>query len=249
MLSTQRSGSTFLCDQLRLRGGFVTHEYFNARYYLPILAERWACLSPAGVLDVPRYVAQLRSRRAGDNGVLGVNVHGSQLPVFLQFLDHLTDLEVQVVRVEREDKLAQAVSMAIAEQTRQWSRHFSPVATPRYDPDHITRKLEDIARQTAMIEAFCAVTGFDARTTTYERMTADGQDPLSVVDGIEFGAPQGEGLVSKQRGETNREWKSRYVQDCLALAAGSDPHSAGLVRRAGRRLARSLRLVPGGRGK
>jgi Stf0 sulphotransferase len=58
ILSTPRSGSTFLCQLLHRAGLCTPHEYFQCDHYLPLLAYRWACVD-GGCVSWQRYASAL----------------------------------------------------------------------------------------------------------------------------------------------------------------------------------------------
>ncbi|MFD1717377.1 Stf0 family sulfotransferase [Georgenia deserti] len=253
ILSTPRSGSTFLCDQLRMRAGFVPHEYFEPKYCLPYLAARWDCLDD-GELNVRRYAQSLRRHRVGRSGRLGINVQGSQLPLFGEFFDQFEDLAIRVIRVRRGDRLGQAISFAIAEQTRGWSRHFAKTGQPTYNYEHIARKVDDLAKQELVIDAFLNKHGLESVAVQYEELVSDPTPIISGALGEAIVPEVGEAaLIAKQRGTVNDEWRERYEAESLTLteryARQTEPASVPrrLVSRARRELRRALRSSGGRR--
>lgn len=244
LLSTPRSGSTFLCDLFRMRAGFVAHEYFNPNSNLPILADRWGCLDSRGVLDVGAYVAALRRYRTGSSGVLGINVQGSQLPLFETFMPLLGDLQLRVVRLDREDRIAQAISFVIADQTKQWTRQHTSRSQPRYDFRAINRRIEGLARETAKLDAFVHKHGMDVHRIRYEALVAA---PVETVNELLEGIPlTDEGVpavIGKQGNNLNSEWKRRYIDDSLRLSEGFAQPRGNIIRRGFRRLDRQSRRL------
>jgi LPS sulfotransferase NodH len=217
LLSTPRSGSKFVCDQFRLRGGFVTHEYFHPLTCLPLLADRWGALD-GGSVSAQGYVDALVRHRTSPAGVLGVNVHGVQLATFSKFLSLLTDApEVRVVNLQRRDRIAQAISFVVAQQTQEWIKGFESHGTPHYSSRQIDRAIKEIARQKAQIDAFVELHELEPLDLVYEEVAADPAGRLApVFSGLPLhGTSTASPVVERQSGATNREWHARYRRDVL----------------------------------
>jgi LPS sulfotransferase NodH len=217
LLSTPRSGSKYVCDQFRLRGGFVTHEYFHPLTCLPLLADRWGVLD-GGSVSARGYVDALVRHRASPEGVLGVNVHGVQLETFSKFLDLMTDApEVRVVNLQRRDRIAQAISFVVAKQTQEWIKGFESRGTAHYSARQIDQAIKEIARQKAQVDAFVELHDLEPTDLVYEEVAADPAGQLApILSGLPFtdvaaAAP----VVERQSGATNREWRARFRHDVL----------------------------------
>ncbi len=177
VLSTPRSGSTYLCQLLYNAGLCTAHEYFQREHYLPLLAERWGCLD-GGRVRPDLYAAALERHRTSDDGVLGINLHGSHLHRFVAALPFFSAEDVGYVWLQRRDKLRQAVSFGIAKQTGQWSSEFAKSAERRYDFAHYAERLGMIHRQEDLIRAFIAGNEVACDQISYEDLTSD---PAAVV--------------------------------------------------------------------
>lgn len=141
LLSTPRSGSTWLCSELFNRTGLIAHEYLQHHQYLPHLAKRFgvACEThgaQGSTLDVDLtdyYEALIRWR--SHHGVLGINAHVSHLPVLRAFLvifhRRNPDGQILIDYLSRRDKYRQAASLVIARKNRQWSETTD--STPHAD--------------------------------------------------------------------------------------------------------------------
>ena len=108
--------------------------------------------------------------------------------------DDLTQLTRQFgplkfIHLSRSDKIAQAVSLAIAEQTGLWHRHadgtvmektkeFRP---PVYDASAITRELAGLHAEADGWAAWFAKTNITPHRITYEALAADPQAELAKI--------------------------------------------------------------------
>lgn len=142
LVSTPRCGSTALCSEIYRQSGLVVHEYLQPFEYLPALASRMGAIKSAEVhpgsgskqvISLSKYLDELIRRRAV-NGVLGICCHASHL-VYLNALVKRAkqvnpSLEVQQDYLSRRDKFKQAVSYAIAIQTRSWSQTLPSETAP-----------------------------------------------------------------------------------------------------------------------
>jgi len=78
VLSTPRSGSTFFCDILFNCKICLAHEYLQTEQYLPVLANRWQCITNCS-LDKKKFIEELSRYRTSKEGILGINIHGSHI--------------------------------------------------------------------------------------------------------------------------------------------------------------------------
>jgi LPS sulfotransferase NodH len=223
ILSTPRSGSTYLC-QLLYRAGFcMAHEYFQPYQYLPLLAYRWGCVED-GHVSWPTYALALERHRTSARGVLGVNLHGAHVRHFLEALPSFTAPDVGYVWLRRRDKLRQAVSYAIALQTRKWSSHFARHAEPRYDHRRFRDSLEAIHAQEDLIQAFLHARAPVHGTVDYEDLVDDPSGNLKRLFDVESAhatAKDDRGL-RRQADVTNEAYLSRFAGDIID---GRDPSS------------------------
>lgn len=216
ILSTPRSGSTFLCDLFRLNDLCMPHEYFQASEYLPLLADRWGCITDEH-LDEPAYAARLVRHRASPQGWLGINLHGEHLPVFQRFEDHFAGVETCHVFVRRRNLIAQAVSYAIALQTGRWSSAFTARGKPLYRFDDILRCIDRIGRQNAACEAYLASHGITAIEMAYEDLAADPAGQFARLAVLPEGAAlRTDTALRRQSSALNAEWIARFSRDYLS---------------------------------
>jgi len=143
-LSTERSGSSFLCDALDKTGQFgIPDEYFSLKYM-----NTWAQLNniQETTLDVNRYIQFLFAKTTSPNGVFSVKIHAYQhaqlkkmgLEFFGIGFDH-------VYKITRRDKISQAYSFAKADLSKAWQSGDKPIAQPEVKFTEISRYLQVLA--------------------------------------------------------------------------------------------------------
>jgi LPS sulfotransferase NodH len=143
--STGRSGSNLLCDLLEQTGlAGVPMEYLNGNYM-----DAWRRRESVETPDVDTYLAGLERVRTSANGVFGVKAHAHHIDkrvgdpsAFLGRFDLL-------IFLERDDKLAQAISLFRASVSGAWKSQagpgsIQPQATPDFDPYLITLSLHQL---------------------------------------------------------------------------------------------------------
>jgi LPS sulfotransferase NodH len=223
--STDRSGSTFLCSLLWRTGVLgAPAEYWNYRSRpgaKPIgtqMMERLNASSPAD------YLEKLLACRTSKNGVFGVKAHSFDFKEVLRKFPKLLELlaPVTYVYIQRQDKVAQAVSMAKATQTGAWvAQAKSNTANLNYDRDLISKCLNFLERQDLDWMQWFEKHHIDPFVVVYEKLISD---PTSVVRGIlEFMGVEGDPReevhppdLEKQGDETNLEWVERFRQESPA---------------------------------
>jgi len=213
VLSTPRSGSTLLCDFLRINEACLPHEYFQPHQYMQILADRWGCVTE-GVLDPVRYINALRKFRTYANGWLGINLHGSHLEIFLPMKSYLPDVRFHFIHVKRKDEIAQAVSYYIASETGQWSSHFRADSQPLYDFHGIELALEKIQRQNSNIDSYLSRQSSSYMTVYYEDLVANPVDFLKRLPCIKTEQIETSGdSLKKQSSGLSLKWIDKFTRD------------------------------------
>ncbi len=215
ILSTQRSGSTYLCDLLRKSGICIAHEYFQPYQYMPILAKRWGAYHSDGSIDRDLYFSSLLKYRCSSSGVLGINLHGGHVPNFIPYLKHLQGVQISVLTLQRKDKIAQAVSYHIASAESRWSSAYSTAGSATYSYAGIEKKLHAISKGEILNAALLIKLQRGGSLLYYEDMVADpclvfaalGREVCSdVADGV--------GL-KKQADARNEQWSLRFSNEIV----------------------------------
>jgi LPS sulfotransferase NodH/2-polyprenyl-3-methyl-5-hydroxy-6-metoxy-1,4-benzoquinol methylase len=234
--SSARSGSTYLARSLAQTGLLGTpSEVFNsATNELQTLMARFKAYSAAD------YIAKLLARRTSRNGIFGIKAHFHQFEAFLKKYPALLEAlaPVTYIYIDRRDKVAQAVSMAKALQTDQWSSQWRGRPDPvlRYDRGLIEKSLKEVELQDARWLQWFETHDIAPFRVTYEDLIAD---PAGIVRGIVelLGVRNDEPdvvrvpTVEKQSDDTNQEWIERFARETLAAGEHSDTDVADAERR------------------
>lgn len=230
--TTPRSGSWLLADALD-QTGLAGHpqEYFMSH----------AAFDPAwGIPDrvnLDDYLEYVRDASNTDNGVCGIKIHWSQLRHLAGIVGSSTDdtgtaLEwfmhelapLQVIRLERNDKIRQALSYHRAQTDQQWWRLVgdgngdeSNFEQPNFG--EVDRLLRILTMQSRRWDELLAAAQVPVRTLTYEHLSADLAG--SVVDcllalGVAFdlavtAASGVEARLVKQSGERTDLWVHEFI--------------------------------------
>lgn len=213
ILSTQRSGSTYLCELLWRSDICTAHEYFQPYQYMPMMAARWGA-GREGEIDMENYVSNLMRYRTNDNGWLGINVHGSHIPAFQEALPWFRGVTFHYIYLYRLDTIAQAVSYEIASQTKRWSSNFDGNGETKYNFRQILKKLRRIDAQNTRIRAFLLVNQLPYKAVSYEELTKDGLNTVASILPIRWRPPNLTGL-KKQATAINEDWRRRFATDYL----------------------------------
>lgn len=215
IFSTPRSGSTALCDFFKNSNVCIPHEYFQPFQYMPYLAKRWKAHKD-GILVPKLYVDKLCEKRTANNGVLGINLHGSHLKIFEHFLPYFPkNINFRGLVLKRRDKIAQAVSYFIASESKVWSSHFGKRAVPIYSFEKIKSKLSSILTQEVLIDRYVALKEFPVDVLFYEDLCSS-KETIELLYG-----PHSERVVidlatastKKQSNQVNDEYSQRFKYD------------------------------------
>jgi trehalose 2-sulfotransferase len=223
--SSPRSGSTYFCRLLGQSGLLGTpSEVLNPGFDLKGFKNRFKASSPAD------YIAELISRRTAKSGVFGLKAHFENFEGFLKEYPALLDVlsPVTYIYIGRRDRVAQAVSMARALQTNQWSSRGQEGKKPelRYNRELIANAMKEVELQDAGWLNWFKANNITPFRLTYEDLLADPAATVqSVVDFLgvqnadrdEVKVPP----VEKQGDDTNQEWIERFRRETEG-AAGID---------------------------
>jgi len=217
--STPRCGSTFLCSLLWQTGVLgAPSEYWNCRKRASpktIGTRMMERLEASSGVD---YLTKLLACRTSKNGIFGVKVHFSHFEEVLRGFPKVLDMlsPVTYIYIERQDKLAQAVSMARSLQTGVWAAGRNRQRPPMtYDRNLISRCLDTLETQRLGWLRWFQTNRIDPTIVTYEKLIAD---PASVVSGIIdlLGVSNDDPhevqqrAVQRQSDGTNKEWAARF---------------------------------------
>jgi len=211
--STQRSGSYFL--SYLLRGTAKLGAPFE--YLHPDHLDRWR--KTLGTSDLPATLRQLFQIRTSPNGWFGVKAHWDHFEFGRASAGDVLKFE-RFIRIERKDRLAQAVSLALARQTRSWMSIQEKSAEPQYDEHKIAHALSILDRDTRAWDRWFAKARVEPCFVYYEDLVAD---PLAVLNTVlpQFGLAPLDSLpavpTAKQGSQLNEDWKRRYSSRAARL--------------------------------
>ncbi|KAJ55921.1 hypothetical protein ACMU_09135 [Actibacterium mucosum KCTC 23349] len=232
LCTSPRSGSTLLCDLLA-RSGVAGHP--ESYFHRPEMAS-WA--RGVGLPETAPFADILRAaigQGRGDAGVFGLRLQSHSRVVFLETLARETaagacDLDLlqcafgptAFIYLNRDDKVAQAVSYLKATQSGLWHRapdgseieRTAPPEQPRYDAAFIAKNAAQFADDHAGWNNWFAEQGIEPLRLTYDALSADpigelrrvlehiGQNP-DAANAVQIG-------VGKLADQQSRDWIARF---------------------------------------
>ena len=230
--STPRSGSNLLQRALWRTGRAGAPEAYLAEAYVEDYATRWpdilnACGEMQHEVDLFRYRLELFRHRTTPNGVFGIKLYGSHLDSLMTGGVLLEDLfsNAKYLWMRRRDRLAQAVSYALAEQTGiwildgEWLRDKLPLRQPHYDYQAILHCLRRISNEESQWSKYIEMEGVSPMTVWYEDLVAEYE--TVVGECLRFiGVEEDEGEIPepgirRQSTRRNEEWAERFFNECL----------------------------------
>ncbi len=230
--STQRSGSTLLCDLLAQTGAHgAPEEFFDTRKAV------FRDLYDAAGGTREQYLAWLVAHRSSPNGAFGVKLHWNQGVGFMRGAraDLMAHARLgtgaaavrklaskfdglRYVWVRREDRVGQAVSLYRARNTNQWVRPDGDTNArrpdPAFDADEIARALRWLTRVDTGWQRYFGRVGAPAHVVHYERLAADPSAVLGDL-GTHLGVPITAQLaprLERQRDDWSTEMRERYIE-------------------------------------
>ncbi len=187
ILAQQRSGSNWLCARLsNLREFGIPAEYLNG-HFSPDIGKR--LLGKADGFDFATYLTAVESARASPSGRFGIKIQPNQLfsivkdnaaaaARFLQRYDAL-------ILLTRQDKLAQAVSGAIAQLTVKWRTDGQEPDLASVDIDQLfcelASKLALYVIEDSHVLSIAETTRRPLLQITYEQLKGDPDGTLEQV--------------------------------------------------------------------
>ncbi|MFJ8140958.1 Stf0 family sulfotransferase [Streptomyces sp. NPDC096013] len=221
LASTPRCGSNMLGRALWHTGlaGFA-EDYFADAFVLDYF-ERWGFDSDDPQKLAASYVRRLMACRTSPNGVFGLRIHAG----------HLGSLEAdpydilqapRYIWIQRKDRLRQAVSYTMAEQTGVWilDGTFLPEgrarAAARYGYEDIRRHLRMLDRDAAVWEDYFRRHGVTPHTVVYEDLVTDYEAGLrGCLDFLGVSAPASLPApgIRRQADELTEQWVERFLRD------------------------------------
>jgi len=231
--STQRSGSTLLCDLLTQTG-----DHGAPDEYLDIGRAEYRSLFEESGGRRDEYVPWLLTHRSSPNGAFGLKLHWNQGVNFVRggrarAMAHarlgygfraVTQLtrrfdDLKLVWVQREDRVLQAVSHYRARNTNQWVRpDGAPTARrpdPPFDADEIERSLRWLSRVDRGWQRFFDRIAEPPFVVVYEQLAAD-PNPILRALGTHLGVPISATLeprLERQSTGWSTDMRDRYIAE------------------------------------
>ncbi len=209
---TNRCGSNYVAQLLASTGHFnLAGEFFNHDTVKTHAARQ-------GFESVSRYLGFLCNQVA-KNGVLICKLAATHL-MLLSRAGILNEIlpRSQFVSVERNDRLSQAVSLAIATQTKQWT---STMTSRISSGDLVFRKsqidsiIESTVQQQSALASFFGMNGVDYFTINYEQVS---QEPELYIGsmcrwlGVDVPPVQRAKIqIQRQASDINSMWRGLYL--------------------------------------
>jgi LPS sulfotransferase NodH len=168
------------------------------------------------------YIKKLLARRTSKNGVFGMKAHFHHFDAFRKDYPELLEVlsPLTYIFISREDRVAQAVSMAKALQTDWWTSRMEEGPKPvlRYDREMIASCIEEIERQDLNWRRWFDAHNVTPFLVTYNQLI---EDPAKIVKrvvellGVQDDEPDEVNVppARKQADETNTEWTERFQRE------------------------------------
>ena len=232
LCASPRSGSTLLCDLLtRSQLAGDPRSYFRPAS-IPEFAAEWAVEIGAADGDAA-YGRAVRQHGDAGTGCFGMRIMWSDMGSFLSRLrtdadQDQTDTQLlsstfgidRYVHLIRSDKVAQAVSLAIARQTGLWHRNADGTERERdrshrplrYDHDQIGTELRMLEAEEAGWQNWFSSAGITPLALRYEQLAEDPGASLSLVLEHLDRVPEHrlEPGTAKLATEVNEAWALRF---------------------------------------
>lgn len=238
LCTSPRSGSTLLCTLLAKTGiagrpGSHFHDPSLNEWLDDYGLRRTQFASRQDALVA--VFAAARQRGTGDSALFGLRMQRGSFDYFMAQLEQLfPGRPNDVARIEaafgtttfiylrRSDKLAQAVSRVMAEQTGLWHRHadgselerLAPPKPPHYNRQAIARHMADLTRLEAEWETWFAAQNLTPHRISYDELAKAPQGTLATlleVLGLDPAAARNiEPPTAKLAGAQSREWIERF---------------------------------------
>lgn len=205
---TNRSGSHLLADML-IQSGRINGlgEFLNADV-VANMREKFASES------FPDHLAALRNSLCPQGQIFGVKASWDQLLMLLRWNIPAMFSGLKVIHITRNDRIAQAVSHSIAQQTQRWtSLQADTGRMPEFRPQEIARLMEQADEANQMIRLITLGRGIPCANAIYEALHHHAEDHMRhmfIFCGIDPARWQRRpARVKKQADATNADFIAR----------------------------------------
>lgn len=200
--ASPRSGSTLLCDLLKQTGVAGRPNSFYRRESVDHYVERFGIEPGSGSAFERRYLDAAIRHGTADTGMFGMRLMWPSLPGLLDKLRPLFPQQSTdagrlaaafgtplYIHLRREDRLAQAISRAKAEQSGLWHRgadgsereRVKPPEAPSYDAAQLAGFIAEAAEYETGWQRWFASEGIAPLELTYEALSADPTAVLATI--------------------------------------------------------------------
>lgn len=157
-------------------------------------------------------------REQSANGVFALKVHHSNFHVAMECNGITPDLwgaPVTWLRTRRRDRLAQAVSLVRAEQTKQFSHRMPARGEARYDRTAIVDAMARIETQERGWDTYFTAHGIDPLVVLHEELSADHHGTMTrVLEHLgHLGVAVPPPAIERQGDHLNAEWIERFTRE------------------------------------
>lgn len=186
ILSTERSGSNFLCHNLSSLGAGIPIEYFNPPRKHEI-CKRWY------LNDNEEAYLQKLFRQRSRNSIFGLKLMAHQLAQRLPLIHtHFPIYRTRIVLLLRADIAHQAVSLHRAIRSGQWWRHTDEIISQpqehitKDDPTHIDFCFRHLLKEEIYLRKFLFNSSYKSICMFYENFKEDLESSiLRILDFID----------------------------------------------------------------
>ncbi len=222
--TTARTGSYFLSDLMKNTGRLgLPKEFFNPHIDKDHLTAGMSKPAPLDADSVTERCALVDANGTTPNGVAAFKV----FPSHFQWLLNGIGLSawfpnIRWLHLAREDKVGQAISWAIARQTRTWwGKRESSAPAPIYSAVEIETMLLQILADEADWSAYFLRNQIVPHRISYETLEREPAATVAAIAaflGVQLDQPADTRTTRvKQRAALEEEWRARFFRDAGSL--------------------------------
>jgi len=217
---SNRCGSNLLAGHLRSTPCFRGfHEQLNYDTVLKTCAAQ-------GLDSFPDYIAHLCQTHIADGRLFGIKTSWDQLMMLHRCRIDRMFRSVMVVQMKRDDVVGQAISLMIADQTKQWTSAQRPLndVTAVYRPNLLKSLVEAALTSEQMIRTICDTYALPRVLVTYETVVEDPGKAVRLIADF-TGADLGKWSprtphISRQATSENAAFRREFMKDMSAYLRG-----------------------------
>ena len=210
---TNRSGSNYLCEALASTGVLNLGEELLHGPLLVRTAIEERCHS---VHEVIELLAPPRVR--GGRLVIKAALFHLEVLIRAGLLAAMMP-HAMFIHIERVDRLAQAISFDIADQTHSWTSlqagRNDAGCGPSYSRERLVRLVRGFAEQNNQLDLFFGLNGIVPTHVLYERLIADPAHEVAEIGAAiglpDLGLDMGAIRLERQASARNHDWRARYL--------------------------------------